>query len=172
MLAFFHAVAKGRAYAFRFRDFAEGESTGVNEPLGTGTGIMSPYQLIKRYRLGSLTYDRPIQAPVAATLAIRANGVLLAPSAWELMPGTGEVMVQATLGATLTASFTFDVPVRFVQEQCSIQRLDGAYLWQGIELLEVLPLPPHAGSAAFVEHWEYMPSAARTGAGVTEHWAP
>ena len=168
LYAFFHAVAQGQANGFRLRDFNPGESTGVDEPLGLGTGASAAYQLIKRYTAGLMHYERVISKPVPGTILLAVNGI--PTTSFTVDTATGIVTVSATNGQPVTATFTFDVPVRFTSDQCAIQRIDGAFVWQQIELREVLPLPHHLLMEAFIERWEYTPTLPVTTAQMTEHW--
>lgn len=134
LFAFFHAVGKGRWQSFRFPDFNAGEAVGLDEPLGTGTGAEEDYELVKRYADGGLTLDRPITKPRAGTVTIKSNGT--PTGSFTVDTTTGIVTMTATSGHVLTASFAFDVPVRFAIDRLAMQRVDGGYLWGSIELVE------------------------------------
>lgn len=136
LLAFFYCIAKGRANGWRFRDFALGESTGLNEPLGTGTGSPQVLQLVKRYTSGAETYDRVIRKPVLGSVRIKANGT--PTTAFTVDTTTGLVTITATAAAVLTATYTFDVPCRFDTDQVQMARVDlDRYSWGSIPILEL-----------------------------------
>ena len=135
LYAFFHAVAKGRANGFRFLDFGAGESVGYIEPIGTGTGASATYQLIKRYTSGATTMDRLISKPISGSVRVFVAGV--ETTSFTVDTATGIVTMSATASAAITASFRFHVPVRFAADRCVIRRVNGGYLWEGIELVEV-----------------------------------
>ena len=134
LYAFFNAIAKGQTHAFRFPDFGAGEATGYLEPIGVGTGSSAAYQLIKRYASGPYSYDRTISKPVTSTTRIYVAGV--ETTSFSVATTTGVVTINATSGAAITASFTFDVPVRFTSDRLPITRVDGGYQWDSIELVE------------------------------------
>lgn len=76
-IAFFRAM-KGRAYGFRFKDFQDykvSTSTGL-VGTGLGTGILSTYQLNKKFIAGSLIDLKKIRKPVGSTVKIYINSVL------------------------------------------------------------------------------------------------
>ena len=117
VLAFFEE-RRGRFHSFLWRDGLDWSSNG-QQPLGTGDGETTAFQLIKRYGAAFDPYDRPITKPVAETVEVFVGGV--ATEAFDVDELTGIVTFDAAPadGAVLTASFTFDVPVRF-----DIDRLD------------------------------------------------
>lgn len=128
VVAIFEEV-RGRANSFRFRDWLDwrtsaGEKspiTPTDQPLGTGGGGVTEFQLVKRY--GSVNpYLRPIALPHVATLRIAVNGVEVV-SGWSVSPTGGRVTFDTAPApsATLTAGFTFDVPVRFAQNTLSVE---------------------------------------------------
>ncbi|MET3726177.1 DUF2460 domain-containing protein [Sphingomonas trueperi] len=114
LLAFYRA-RMGPARGFRLRDPFDYQAK--DEPLGTGDGQTARFQLIKTY--GDTV--RPITRPVAGTVALKLNNV--ATSAFTL--GAGGVVtldVAPAAGVKLTASFLFDVPVRFAEDQLRVSR--------------------------------------------------
>lgn len=117
VLAFFEE-RRGRFHSFLWRDGIDWSSDG-QEPLGTGDGVKTTFQLVKRYGAVFDPYDRPITKPIAATVDVFVDDV--ATTAFEVDDLTGMVTFDAAPadGAVLTASFEFDVPVRF-----DIDRLD------------------------------------------------
>lgn len=129
VIAFFEA-RRGRLHGFRFRDFSDWKSgppggliTPMDQPLGTGDGATTQFQLSKTYVSGSESYIRPISKAVAGTVRIAAD-------AFELTTGTDFGVDSSTglvtfttppaSGAALTAGFEFDVPVRFDQDRLEI----------------------------------------------------
>lgn len=136
LFTFFNGVARGRVNGFRFPDFNAGESEGYLEPLGVGTGDFTAYQLVKRYTSGNETYDRLIIKPRPGSVLIYADGVLLSSDDASVNTTTGVVTANADADAVLTATFRFDVPVRFVTDRLPMRRIDGGYQWDSIELIE------------------------------------
>jgi uncharacterized protein (TIGR02217 family) len=117
VLAFFEE-RRGRFHAFLWRDGLDWSSNGP-QPLGTGDGTTTQFQLVKRYGAAFDPYDRPITKPTAETVEVFVDGS--PTSAFEVDELTGIVTFDSApgVGAVLTASFAFDVPVRF-----DIDRLD------------------------------------------------
>jgi uncharacterized protein (TIGR02217 family) len=136
LIAFFRA-RKGKAYGFRFKDWTDYQASA--QALGTGNGSMTQFHLVKKYTSGSVTEIRTITKPVTGTVSVYANGVL-ASSGVSVDAATGVVTFSAApaAGVAITASFEFDVPVRFDTDRLSA-RLEayGVHSWQDISLVEV-----------------------------------
>jgi uncharacterized protein (TIGR02217 family) len=114
LLAFFRA-RMGPARAFRLRD--PFDSAGIDEAIGVGDGAARRFALVRRYG----TATRRITRVVPGSVSVAVAGV---PSAaFTLDPG-GWVTFDAApaAGAAITASFTFDVPVRFAEDKLSVTR--------------------------------------------------
>ncbi|WP_084582263.1 DUF2460 domain-containing protein [Sphingomonas azotifigens] len=114
LLAFFRA-RMGPARGFRLRDPFDFQAT--DELLGMGDGATARFQLVKTY--GESV--RRITRPVAGTVAIKLNGV--ATTAFTLgVGGAVTLAVAPAAGGRVTASFLFDVPVRFAEDQLRVSR--------------------------------------------------
>lgn len=114
LLAFFRARL-GPARAFRLRD--PFDSRGVDEVIGTGDGTTRSFALVKHY--GAAT--RRITRPATGSVSVSVNG--LATTGFTLAPmGIVTLDVAPAAGKIVRASFTFDVPVRFAEDQLSVQR--------------------------------------------------
>ena len=117
-------VTAGMANGFRWKDWKDYTATapngsGIINTTGLGNGTASG-QLYKRYAVGSNTALRKIAKPVAGTVQVFKNGVLVANGS-----GSGQCLVNSTTGVvtfygtsptvsdTLTWTGEFDVPVRF-----------------------------------------------------------
>lgn len=114
LLGFFRA-RMGPARGFRLRDPFDFDAK--DEGIGTGDGSTARFRLVKTY--GESV--RRITRPVAGTVALKLNGV--AASAFSL--GEGGVVtldVPPPAGVQVTASFVFDVPVRFAEDQLRVSR--------------------------------------------------
>lgn len=109
----------GRAYSFRFKDWADYEI--AQQEIGTTDGTTDEFQIYKRYEYGDYHYDRNISKPVEDSLTVYVDDV-------EISEGTGSSTYSIdlltgviTLGADLAAQSgtsvevvcEFDVPVRF-----------------------------------------------------------
>ena len=113
LLAFFRARL-GPARGFRLRD--PFDSAGAGELLGTGDGANRRFPLVRRY--GAAV--RRITRPVAGSVRVFLNGAETAAFAVE----AGTVVLDAAPAAsvTVTASFGFDVPVRFADDRLTVTR--------------------------------------------------
>lgn len=119
----FFAARRGRAFAFRFTDYLDYSSallgnnvTPFDQILGTGNGSVTAFPLIKHYGDGV----RRITRPQAASLRIAINGAEVT-SGWSLGDlGVVNFTAAPVSGATITAGFLFDVPVRFEQDQLNV----------------------------------------------------
>ena len=118
--AFFEA-RRGRLYGFRWKDWADYNSglpsaspAAIDQPIGTGNGMATSFQMVKLYTSGAQSWTRTVTKPVAGTVALALNG---APqiTGWTINTTTGVVTFAAAPapGVTITAGFEFDVPVRF-----------------------------------------------------------
>ena len=135
LIAFFRA-RKGRAYGFRFKDWTDFQAT---ETLGIGNGVQTDFQLIKTYTNGGVSDIRTIKKPVSGSVQVYRNAVLQTTGVSVNMT-TGVVSFAAapTSGQVISASFQFDVPVRFDTDRLSAS-LDayGIHSWLDIPLVEV-----------------------------------
>jgi uncharacterized protein (TIGR02217 family) len=135
LIAFFRA-RKGRAYGFRFKDWTDYQASGS---IGTGDGVKTQFPLCKQYTSGSITEARIIRKPVAGTVQVFRNAVLQVTG---LSVNTATGMITFTVppaeGDAISASFEFDVPVRFDTDRLSAT-LDayGVHSWIDIPLIEV-----------------------------------
>ena len=120
VVAFFEA-RNARLYGFRYKDWADYKSslpsqvvTPTDQQIGTGTGSLTTFQLVKRYTSGAQTWVRTIAKPVAGTVRLALNGVEQM-SGWTLDATTGVItfLTAPGNGVIVRAGFEFDVPVRF-----------------------------------------------------------
>ncbi len=145
ILAFFEE-RRGRLHGFLWRDGLDFSSGGpvpgpTDQGLGTGNGTQSQFQLRKRYGTGFDPYWRPITKPMAGSVRVAVNGVE-ASAGWTVDATSGVVSFATApaAGATITAGFLFDVPVRFDTDRLDIELhgFDGAEVPQ-IPLVEIVP---------------------------------
>ena len=114
LLAFFRA-RMGPARGFRLRD--PFDAAGVDEAIGTGDGAACRFALVRHY--GDAV--RRITRPVAGSVSVGVAGI--ATAAFSLDPGGWLVFDAApAAGAAISASFAFDVPVRFAEDRLSVTR--------------------------------------------------
>ncbi|WP_413717135.1 TIGR02217 family protein [Silicimonas sp. MF1-12-2] len=122
LIAFFEA-RRGRLHGFRWKDWSDYRSSGsLEEPgfedqiLSIGDGSRTAFQLRKIYRSGDVSYSRDIRKPVQGTVRVGLQGDFQTESVdFTVDPATGIVTFADAppQGATVTAGFEFDVPVRF-----------------------------------------------------------
>ena len=129
VLAGFYEARGGMLHSFRFRDPVD--SAAVGSVLGHGDGERMRFPLRKLYG----EQVRPITHPVADTVVVRVDHSVV-PHALD---GGAVVIEPPEPGALVTASFTFDVPVRFDTDQLVLS-LDthGAVSVTDVPLVEVL----------------------------------
>jgi uncharacterized protein (TIGR02217 family) len=136
LIAFFRA-RKGRAQAFRFKDWSDYGA--VAQVIGGGNGTKTTFQLVKTYVSGSNTDTRIITKPVAGTVRIYL-GNTLQTSGVNVNTTTGLITFTTppANAVSVKADFEFDVPVRFETDQLAAQLDDyGLYSWGEIPLVEV-----------------------------------
>ena len=119
LLEFFY-VRRGRAIGFRFEN--PDDKLGTAEPLGTADGNETQFQLVKRYSDVGGNFDRKISKPVAGTTTVYLDGALQS-SGWTINTTTGLITFTAppAAGKVVTASFSFDIPVRFDTDYCPVR---------------------------------------------------
>jgi uncharacterized protein (TIGR02217 family) len=135
LIAFFR-TRKGKANAFRFKDWSDYKAIG--QVIGTGNGSNKNFQLVKNYISGSTTETRTITKPVSGTVSVFVNGVLQASPSINYSTGLVTLVSAPANGATVAADFEFDVPARFDTDRLS-SSIDnyGIHSWQEIPILEV-----------------------------------
>ncbi|WP_371345280.1 TIGR02217 family protein [Ancylobacter sp. IITR112] len=124
VVAFFEE-RRGRLFGFRWRDRLDHASgapgaavTPLDQALGSGTGARAQFQLVKTYGGAHAPYQRPIAKPVAGSVRVAVNGAeRVAGTHFSLDTAAGLISFLPghvpALGASVTAGFLFDVPVRF-----------------------------------------------------------
>lgn len=136
-VAFFYAVARGRANGFRFKDGVD--HLGTDEPIGTGDGADATWQLFKRYTFGGQSFDRTVYKPVPGTVVMKLNGTPTV--AFTVNTATGLVTFTSPPGAgvVITADFQFHIPVRLGIDDLSGLRYVtyDTYSWDDISLQEI-----------------------------------
>ena len=130
VIAFFRA-RKGRAYGFRFRDWADFEA--VDQPLVEVTTTV--WQLARQYPSGPYADLRTITKPVSGTVVVKVNANVVLPPIDHL---TGRVTFGSPPVANPTASFLFDVPVRFDTDH--LQVVSPAYHLQNIQSIPLIEI--------------------------------
>lgn len=117
VLAFFEE-RRGRFHSFLWRDGLDHAAS--DEAIGTGDGVTTQFQLTKRYGADFDPYLRLISKPVAETVVVEVDGVV-AEAEVDALTGIVTLAVAPDEGAVVTASFAFDVPVRFDTDRLDIE---------------------------------------------------
>ncbi|MCP3735046.1 DUF2460 domain-containing protein [Sphingomonas sp. RP10(2022)] len=114
LLAFFRA-RMGPARAFRLRD--PFDASGSDEGIGVGDGTQRRFELVKHYGASV----RRIVRPVAGSVRVAVAGV---PTQGFVVEADGVVVLDAApaVGAEVSASFGFDVVVRFAEDRLRVAR--------------------------------------------------
>jgi uncharacterized protein (TIGR02217 family) len=134
LIAFFEA-RRGRLYGFRFQDFSD--YAAADQPIGTGDGATTVFQLFKTYGDAAGAYVRPIIKPVAGTVSVAVAGVA-APFTVDTTTGLVTLAAAPASGQAITAAFQFDTPVRFDTDriEMTLEGFDAARL-VAVALIEV-----------------------------------
>jgi uncharacterized protein (TIGR02217 family) len=151
VIAFFEE-RRGKLYGFRWRDPLDHSSaafgqnvTPLDQVIAIGDGITRSFQLSKTYGSTHAPYVRPITKPVAGTVRVAVAGTeKTMPSEVSIDAATGLMTFAAghtpASGASITAGFMFDVPVRFDTDTLNV---DLSAFTAGeipsIPLIEILP---------------------------------
>lgn len=148
LIAFFEA-RMGALYGFRFTDPFDASSTipvasitAGDQNLGSGDGTTTNVQLIKTYESGGHTTTRTITKPHASSVLVALDGTAQTQGVdYTIDSLTGVVSFASapTAGASITAGFTFDTPVRFDTDRLDISlEAFGAGEAPSISLIEII----------------------------------
>lgn len=148
-------IMRGPAHTFPLRDpldFASvplsrpnGEPTisGMDQVIGTGNGATTIFQLKKTYTVGAYSYERIIHLPVVDSVIVTINGVVQAPSTYEIKRYGGTITFDTApgLGLVVRAGYLFDVEVRFENDEAfdGIVQTYNAGGFADVSLIEVRP---------------------------------
>jgi uncharacterized protein (TIGR02217 family) len=149
IVEFFMAM-QGKAYAFRWKDWADYQI--ANQQIGVGnstdgTNGTATFQLVKTYSDPNnlQTFTRIIKKPVSGTITqlLVAGSPVTSPTAYSLDTTTGIFTFTAghvpTTGQSIVVTYIeFDVPARFDIDELNIRQ--DFYLvesWEGIKIIEV-----------------------------------
>jgi len=121
LINFFRGV-RGAATGFRFKDWSDYQ--GINELIGVGNGWQREFQLRKTYTINDQSSTRNIKKPVSekTTISVAGTPVIRGVS---VDTTTGIITFTSPPTGNITASFEFDVPVRFEQDKFD-HRFDAA----------------------------------------------
>ena len=150
-------IVQGRAFSFRMKDWSDyeiGRENGTNitaQLIALGDDTTGPFQIFKRYTVGSNTYDRIITKLVPDTVEIFIDAVLqVEDTDYTLNDDTGEITMTGhgallSTGGTgpggeevLTIRVDFDVHVRLDSDELKINmEIFSAGSWPNIVLVEL-----------------------------------
>jgi uncharacterized protein (TIGR02217 family) len=131
VIAFFEE-RRGRLHGFRWRDHADWKScppgrqpTALDQLIGTGDATTAQFQLGKIYGASFAPWTRIVAKPVQGTVQIAVGGTpRTAGTDYTLDATTGRITFLPghipAAGATITAGYEFDVPVRFDTDKLDI----------------------------------------------------
>ncbi len=132
VIAFF-SVVKGRGYSFRFKDWNDYAAI---DQLMVEIGA-TVWQLVTRYTTGGFEHVRTITKPVPGTVMIKIGGTPVTPDAIDHQ--TGQVTFANAPASAPTASFEFDVPVRFDTDHLPVQA--NAFDQQIVAQIDLVEVP-------------------------------
>ena len=129
----FHAARRGSQQGFRFKDWADFE--GKDQLIGVGDGLTTVYQLQKTYTAGDASFVRPILKPVVGSVSVSIDEQIVTDFTLDFTTGVLTFDQPPSVNAEIKASFEFDVPVVFENDQIgwtleAIQTEDGQTLHQ------------------------------------------
>lgn len=151
VIAFFEE-RRGRLYGFRWRDRADFKScepsqevSPLDQAIGMGDGVIRTFALVKTYGSQFAPYIRRICKPVAGSVRLAIAGQETGSQHLDVDTAIGVVTFHVghvpAAGASVTAGFLFDVPVRFDTDYLEI---DHAAMGTGgipkIPLIEILTM--------------------------------
>lgn len=132
----FFMARRGKAYGFRFKDWADFEVE--NTIIALGDGTKTEFQIVKYYEpLTDFTYVREITKIVPDTLVVKVNGVVATPTV-DISTGKITFTVAPAADAEIMVSCEFHVPVRFDTDEMKISHDDFETMsWPSIPLVEL-----------------------------------
>lgn len=136
-LVTFFNVMKGRANSFRMKDWSDYKIT--NQSIGTGDGILTDFQVFKRYTLAGVNHDRVLTKLVEGTLRYTVDGNPGIVSTINLNTGVLSFAQPPTVGQDIYIEYVeFDVPARFDTDHLDIsQDYFETASWSSIPIIEI-----------------------------------
>ncbi len=129
VVAFFEA-RHGQIYGFRWKDWADYKScvpsknpSYTDQLIAMGDDVTQDFQLVKNYRSGHHSYQRPISKPVEDSVSIGLSDELQAEGqhfSVDYSTGMVHFFHPPNDGVEITAGYEFDVPVRFDTDRIQI----------------------------------------------------
>lgn len=135
ILAFFR-IMNGRLHSFRFRDLTD--CYAMNVELGVFDGVVNKFQLVKNYQIKDEVLNRKITVFDEKSLKVFILGKET-KNFTILDDGLIQISENLTLGDVISASFTFDVKMRFDTDLISLSRqTQTSYSIKDFVLIEVI----------------------------------
>lgn len=131
LVAFFLA-RQGRLRGFRMKDWDDYEAVDAPQTVYDTDKI----QLYKSYSSGGITFQRKIVKPVAGTVTLERNGA--AYTDFTVSTATGIATLTGAKDGVFTASFEFDIPVRFDTDRLEASAQDNVRAWNSVPIVELL----------------------------------
>ena len=138
IIAFFR-IMQGQLNSFYFKDFFD--FSGTEEFLGVTDGLNDKFQLQKKYFFENKNnaFTRNIANPIKETVQIFLDNIAIYD--FQVNEENGEVTLDFTpkKDAVVTASFEFNLIVRFNSDSLSIIKINNnSYQIENLELIEVV----------------------------------
>jgi uncharacterized protein (TIGR02217 family) len=141
LIDFFYA-RNGKAYGFRFKDWADFSL--VTELIGVGDGTNKVFQVIKTYEPAGYPYVRTIRKLNPGSITVYNNAVDVTGSV-TIDNNTGIITFGTAplAGHSITVSGEFHVPVRFDIDDMKVTQDQWELMsWPSIPLVEIKPRLP------------------------------
>lgn len=128
----FFEERRGRLYGFRWRDHTDWKScapekipSATDQPIGTGDGTASDFQLTKTYGGSYAPWIRDVKKPAAGTVLVAVDGVAKTQGSEFTVDSTSGLVTflaghEPAVGEVVTAGYEFDIPVRFDTDKLEI----------------------------------------------------
>lgn len=143
LLDFFYA-RRGKAYGFRFKDWADFQL--VNETIALGDGATLEFQVIKTYEPDGYPFVRKIRKLNPNSIVVRINGAIQdQPDDCTVDNDTGKItfVVAPAVDDVISVDGEFHVPVRFDTDEMKITHDQWETMsWPSIPLVEIKPRLP------------------------------
>lgn len=125
VLDFFYA-RRGRLRGFLFKDWSDYEL--VNELIGTGTGALQDFQIVRNYADSVTPFIRKITRPIefgtdgSPDLVVSVSGVPISNTLWSLQPGgIVHFTIAPIAAAPITINGEFNIPVQFGSDHLPLE---------------------------------------------------
>jgi uncharacterized protein (TIGR02217 family) len=131
VIAFFEE-RRGRLYGFRWRDHSDWKScppgiepSAADQVIGFGDGARASFQLTKTYGGAAAPWVRAIKKPVEDSVVVAVDGESVPYGTGFSVDTTSGVVTflpghVPQAGASVSAGFAFDVPVRFDTDKLEV----------------------------------------------------